>query len=94
MISMMRIERVMYLYHYFIALVTGMILFYLLFLYFFEEDIVKKDKVLLYGTIALAVEIVAVFAFFSPLTYGMPLDANEFMRRVWSHIWGLVPIYF
>jgi dolichyl-phosphate-mannose--protein O-mannosyl transferase len=94
MAAVLRIERVMYLYHYFIPLVFGMILFYLLFLAVFKELIEKKDKVLFAGVILLAIEVLAVFLFFSPFTYGIPISALDFARRMWLKIWDLSYICF
>ena len=89
MIGVMTIDRVMYLYHYFIPLLFSFILAYLVFQYLFEEYIVKKDRIVLTSMIIIAVEVAAVFAYFCPLTYYQPLTVLEFYQRVWSPFWGM-----
>lgn len=91
---MLSIERVMYLYHYFIPLLFSFIIFYLIFALFFEEKMVQKDRFLLIVTALFAMEIVGAYFIYFPFSYFMPLDNLEFMRRVWSKFWGLVPITF
>src|SRR3989338_6994676 len=44
MAIMLRIERVMYLYHYFIPLLFSFILAFLVFNYIFEDKVVNKSK--------------------------------------------------
>ncbi len=94
MAAMLKIERVMYLYHYFIPLVFSFFLIVLIFIDFFNEYIQKKDKLIIIAATLMAVEIVGVFLFYSPFTYYIPLDSLEFMQRVWSKVWGLVPITY
>jgi 4-amino-4-deoxy-L-arabinose transferase-like glycosyltransferase len=94
MIAVMRIERVMYLYHYFIALMFGFVLVGLVFRYVFEEEIAKHDKVVFASVILLAVLTVGIFAFFSPFTYYQPQSPTEFFRRVWFSFWGLNYVTF
>lgn len=94
MFAMLRIERVMYLYHYFIALTFSFILFALIFIEFFKTYIDKNDKLTLTIASLMAIEIIAVFLFYSPFTYYIPLDSIQFMQRVWSKVWGLVPITY
>ncbi len=94
MIAMIKIERVMYLYHYFIALLFSFILFALIFLEFFKDYIEKNDKLTLTIASLMAIEIIAVFLFYSPFSYYIPLDSIQFMQRVWSRVWGLVPITY
>jgi len=94
MIAMLRLERVMYMYHYFIPLLFSLILFFLIFNYFFKEYIEKNDKLLLIISGAFVLEIILVFVFFSPFTYYIPLDSLEFMKRVWLKVWDLVPVTY
>ncbi len=94
MYAISKIERVMYLYHYFIPLIFSFIMFALIFYEFFEEYIERNDKLTLFATSFLAIEIVMVFLFYSPFTYYIPIDSIQFMKRVWTKIWGLVPITY
>lgn len=94
MAAVLNISRVMYLYHYLIPLVFAMILLYLIYLYVFEESLKENNKYLLWGTIILAAEVAAVFLFFSPFTYGFPLETTEFVRRMWLKIWYINYLYF
>ncbi|MGC8765806.1 MAG: phospholipid carrier-dependent glycosyltransferase [Brevinematia bacterium] len=92
--TMFNIERVMYLYHYFIPLIFSFILFALIFYEFFGEYIEKNDRLMLVATSIFALEIFAVFLFYSPFTYYIPIDSIQFMKRVWTKIWDLVPITY
>src|SRR5574341_1461048 len=92
MVIMLRIDRVMYLYHYFVPLLFSMILFALIFSYLFSENISQNQAFLFTATLVLVLEITAAYAFFSPLTYHDPLTNQEFMRRMWSSLWELSPI--
>jgi len=94
MLAMMKIERVMYLYHYFIPLLFSFFLFALIFYELFYDYIKDEDKLMLMFTSFFVVEIFLVFLFFSPFTYYIPLDNIQFMKRVWTKIWGLVPVTY
>lgn len=94
MIAMLRIERVMYLYHYFIPLLFALILLFLMFHYLFKDYISKNDKFLLVVTGAFVLEIILVFLFFSPFTYYIPIDSLEFIKRVWLKVWTLSPVTY
>ncbi len=90
---MLGIDRVMYLYHYFVPLVFSFILIPVVYRYLFDSLIDREDPVLWWATVALVVQIFLVYLYFAPFTYFLPLSAQEFMRRVWSNIWHLTPVY-
>jgi len=92
MAIMLRIERVMYLYHYFIPLIFSFILTFLTFNYIFEEKIANKSKKLYLGLIIMAIIIVGTYKFFSPLSYYQPLTTEQFKQRIWFDFWKLKPI--
>ena len=72
------IGRVMFLYHYLIALIFAvLILCYLI-------DIRKNSRKIFTGIITAAI---AAFLFFSPLTYGLPLSDKAYNARVWFASW-------
>lgn len=89
---MLRIERVMYLYHYFIPLIFSFILAFLIFNYVFEEKIVNKSKKIYFSLIIMVIAIVWTYKFFSPLTYYQPLTTEQFKQRMWFEFWKLKPI--
>ena len=89
MASMMMVERVLYLYHYFIPLIFSLILSYLMFLYLFEEGLKKKKVIMVITVIAIITIIILVYFFFSPLTYYQPLTHAQFELRNWFRFWGL-----
>lgn len=89
MASMMAVERVLYLYHYFIPLIFSLILSYLMFLYLFEEGLKKKKVIMVITVIAIITIIILVYLFFSPLTYYQPLTHAQFELRNWFQFWGL-----
>ncbi len=92
MAIMLRIERVMYLYHYFIPLIFSFILAFLVFNYIFEDKIAAKSKKLYIGLIIMAVIIAGTYKFFSPLSYYQPLTTEQFKQRMWFDFWKLKPI--
>ena len=84
------LSRVMYLYHYFIPLIFG----FLLFACVLHE--VKKIGRLSLGdsgkTLVLAgssLLLVAAYFFFSPLTYYRALSDRELKARAWLNVWDL-----
>ncbi len=91
-ITLFNIERVMYLYHYFIPLFMGAFILFTLFVYIFKEQIEQRSKVLLVAVILMVLLIIYTYWFFSPFTYYQPLDTVEFMRRSWFEFWKLEPI--
>ena len=92
MITMFNIERVMYLYHYFIALFFGTFVLFLLFNYIFKEQIASKSRLLYIAVLLFVAEIIFAYWWFSPFTYYRPLTTLEFMDRVWFDFWKLKPI--
>lgn len=92
MAIMLKIERVMYLYHYFIPLIFSFILSYLVFNYIFGEYL-EKNKKIAYGILILFVfTIFTFYNFYSPLTYYKPLTTEQFNQRVWFDFWKLSPV--
>lgn len=90
MIAVSRIDRVMYLYHYFLPLFFSFILFGYVFMelkqigrWMLDEQ--RKTSLLL----GIAVLIFGSFQFFRPLTYYEPLVEEQFNRREWLRIWEL-----
>src|SRR3989338_1195978 len=65
MAIMLRIDRVMYLYNYFIPLLFSFILAFLVFNYIFEEKIAAKSKKLYIGLFVMIIAIVWTYKFFS-----------------------------
>ena len=92
MAIMLRIERVMYLYHYFIPLLFSFILAFLVFNYIFEEKIANKSKKLYIGLFIMVVIIVGTYKFYSPFSYYQPLTTEQFKQRIWFDFWKLKPI--
>jgi dolichyl-phosphate-mannose--protein O-mannosyl transferase len=90
--TMFNIDRVMYLYHYFVPLFFGSFVLVLLFSYIFKESLQRESNVLYAALILFAIEIAATYFFFMPLTYYMPLTTMEFLQREWFDFWKLQPI--
>lgn len=89
MAMIMRIDRVMYLYHYFIPLFFSLFIASLVFAYLFEDKIASNNPVLITAGVIFLLEIIATFIFFMPLTYYFPLTTREFLQRAWLDIWEL-----
>jgi len=92
MAVMLQIKRVMYLYHYFIPLIFSFILAALIFQRLFQKDLANVRPKALILACLLAVAVVAVFIFFAPFTYHIPLSSYDFKLRIWTEIWGLIPV--
>ena len=72
------ISRVIFIYHYFPSLLFGIILIPFIF-----EKQLNSNKILL-AVIGISV---GLFLFFSPLTYGLPLDKAMYELRNWLPTW-------
>ncbi len=91
--TMFGIERVMYLYHYFIPLLFSFFLSALIFQYLMEECFKRHSKVLYAGLFVFSLNIFSAYVFFSPFTYHQPLSTQEFLQRSWLDIWRLEPVF-
>lgn len=87
--AILQIERVMYLYHYFIPLIFALINLSLVFSYIYREEILHNNRHMWINLGILAALVIAVFAFFAPLTYGLPLSEDQFELRNWFSFWKL-----
>lgn len=87
--SMISIDRVMYLYHYFIPFFLSLLIGAAVFKYLFSEQFEKNDRVTWSAVVLLIVLIIAVFAFFSPFTYNLQLTKEQFLQRSWFDLWRL-----
>ncbi len=89
MIAIAQIERVMYLYHYFVPLLFAIINLGLLFTYLFKTQLDNNCLLTRVNLGLLGFMVVAVFAYFSPFTYGIPLTENQFELRNWFSLWNI-----
>lgn len=90
MIAISQIDRVMYLYHYFLPLLLGFIILMLVLMevqYIGRLRVSEQWRVTV--AIICAILIFVSFLFFSPLTYYQPLTDKQFQRRAWIDLWGL-----
>lgn len=89
MIAILQIERVMYLYHYLVPLTFGAINLALVFNYVYRDEVLANNRHTIINACAFALLVIAVFAFFAPLTYGLGLTEDEFELRNWFSFWKL-----
>ena len=89
MVAILQIERVMYLYHYFIPLIFGAINLALIYTYIYRDEVIANNKHTIINTALFATLVIAVFAFFSPFTYGFGLTEDQFELRNWFSFWKL-----
>lgn len=89
MIAILQIERVMYLYHYLVPLIFGAINAALVFSYIYRDDIIANNKHMWINLGIFIALVIAVFAFFSPFTYGFALTEDQFEMRNWFGFWKL-----
>jgi dolichyl-phosphate-mannose-protein mannosyltransferase len=92
MAVMVRAERVMYLYHYFIPLIFSYCIAALMFCYGFGERYTQRRAWVVAALLLIVLQLVAAFWFFAPLTYYEPLTAREFLQRAWFEHWRLEPV--
>lgn len=88
-ITILQIDRVMYLYHYFLAFVFGIINLALIFSYIFKEEIDKNCKFLFLNLSIFVLLVIFCFYHFSPFTYNIALTPFEFELRNWFDFWQL-----
>lgn len=93
MLAILQIERVMYLYHYFIPLIFGAINLSLLITYIYRDELFSLNRHTLINLGFFIGLIIAIFFFFSPFTYSFGLTEDEFHLRNWFQLWHLRPVY-
>lgn len=92
MAAILQIERVMYLYHYLLPLLFGILNLAALGAYLLREGLAAgrtHTRLNLLGYLGL---VVLAFWFFAPLTYGWPLTTEEVELRQWLPVWRLEPV--
>ncbi|MGQ0799407.1 MAG: phospholipid carrier-dependent glycosyltransferase [Pseudomarimonas sp.] len=92
LLAVLQIGRVMYLYHYLLPLVFGIVNLALVYSYLFQDGLQQRRRHTLFNLGAYVVLVIGVFGFFAPLTYGLPLSTEEFELRQWFAVWDLVPV--
>ncbi len=90
MVAISRLDRVMYLYHYFLPLLFSFILFGLV---VFEIRRIGRWKIgnRLHRIVLVlcAIVVVGAFVFYRPLTYYQPITDAQFQRRSLIRLWDL-----
>ncbi|MCX6113447.1 MAG: hypothetical protein NTY22_09265, partial [Proteobacteria bacterium] len=76
-VTIIAIQRVLYINTYFLPLFFSFILFFLIFNYIFEEYIVKKDKIIYISLLLLVFQIFYVYYYASPITYAQSVTYLE-----------------
>jgi Dolichyl-phosphate-mannose--protein O-mannosyl transferase len=89
MTAILQIERVMYLYHYLVPLVFGIINLALVYNYIFHKALAENNRHALINLAAAVVLVAFAFYIFSPFTYSVPITEAEFNLRNWFDFWQL-----
>lgn len=90
MAAISRIDRVMYLYHYFLPLLFSFIIFGYVFVELQEIGRIKLDENRKTAALlTLAILVFGSFQFFRPFSYYEPIGDEAFARRNWLRIWEL-----
>lgn len=92
MFSVLRVDRVLYLYHYLVPFVFSLILAFLVFNFRFVQTLNNSPTKAknLYLVLGFLVFIVFVnFVIFAPFTYYLPLTREEFDFRNWLYFWQM-----
>jgi len=92
MIAISQIDRVMYLYHYFIPLIFAIINLSLIYTYIFQETLNTKNCWGCVSLASIAVLTIGLFIFFSPFSYSIPISLEQFEARDWLSTWGMKAI--
>jgi len=82
-IPFINIKRVMFLYHYFPALIISIVI--MSFLLFDSFDRIKRYRTIV-AVVLISIFILG-FIFFSPLTYGFSLNSEQYNLRLWLKGW-------
>ncbi len=90
MAAVSTIDRVMYLYHYFLPLFFTFILVGLVFDELQQFSVWKlTEKRKTYALLTVAVLIFLNFEYFRPFSYYGPLTSEQFEKRNWMQIWDM-----
>jgi dolichyl-phosphate-mannose--protein O-mannosyl transferase len=90
MVAISRIDRVMYLYHYFPALLFGYVLFAIAIMEIRRLGPIAVTASIRTGIVfACAMAVFANYEYFRPLTYYKLITDAEFQQRNWLQIWDM-----
>ncbi|WP_049723661.1 phospholipid carrier-dependent glycosyltransferase [Gilvimarinus polysaccharolyticus] len=89
MVAILQIERVMYMYHYLVPLVFGIINLALVFSYIFREQLLASSRHTYINLGVLVAFTIGVFYVFAPFTYSWELTEAQFEIRDWFDYWKL-----
>lgn len=78
------VSRVLFLYHYFTALIFSIIIMSV----FISDTLESRKNMRLIVLSSLLVVFICCYIFFSPLTYGLPLSDEQFELRKWLKGWN------
>lgn len=78
MLPFIGITRVMFLYHYFTALVWAILML---------AYVVDRSRHVRRTVLGISAVALALFVFFAPLSYGLPLSDSAYNARVWFQSW-------
>lgn len=82
------INRPMFLYHYFFALLMSLLLACVLLDRFFDWQLKRYGKETVFYTAGFLVVAVSLsFLYFLPLSYGWPMSASDLLQHMWLPSW-------
>jgi dolichyl-phosphate-mannose--protein O-mannosyl transferase len=87
MLAVLKIDRVMYLYHYFPPLIISFVLAILCFQILSKNQIIKER--LEYFGFFISILVFATFLFYSPFTYSISIDCEGFRSRNAFEFWQM-----
>lgn len=89
MTAILQIDRVMYLYHYLVPLVFGMLNLAMVFTYIFRDDVIANRRHTMVNLGLFVLLVIGVFAWFAPFSYGLPINEDQFEARNWFELWQM-----
>ena len=86
---MLSIDRVMYLYHYFLPTFLSLFMGISIFRYIFNREMDQNNRKTYMAVMIFALQIIVVFIYFGGFSYGWFNTINDFTDKTWLPIWNL-----
>lgn len=86
-VTFISLKRPLYIHTYLLPLFFSFIIFFLVFNYFFQKNIIKKSKTLMLSIFLLVFLIFYVFCYTSPLSYAKPITYLECEKTKMVDYW-------
>lgn len=89
MSAMLSIDRVMYLYHYFLPTFLSLFMGFSVFRYLFYKEIDQNNRKVYTAVMIFTLQVIIIFIYFGNFSYGWFSTINDFTDKTWLPIWNL-----